>query len=175
MGLSDLITVFKAATLGSLGSLLALLYLWRFEGYSRAVLIIDWMLTFLAIGGSRVVERLLDEWISAAVAPGVPVVIIGAGDTGERVFRALRHDARPACRVIGFLDDDARKHGNLIHGCVILGGCARLPSLLRAHQVRQVLVAINDPPGELLEHVRRCCEPLGVAWKVVTAGIVNTV
>ncbi len=173
LSLSDLTTVFRAVTLGSLGSLLALLYLWRFEGYSRAVLIIDWALTFLAVGGSRVVERLLDEWISAAAARGVPVLIIGAGDTGERVFRYLRHAARPTCRVVGFLDDDARKHGSLIHGCRVLGGRAKLASVLRDHQVRQVLVAVSDPPGALLEEVRCCCEPLGVTWKVVTAGIVN--
>jgi len=173
LSLPDLITVFKAVTLGSLCSLLALLYLWRFEGYSRAVLIIDWALTFMAIGGSRVVERLLDEWIRAAVERGVPVLIMGAGDTGERVCRALRHGARPGCRVVGFLDDDARKHGALIHGCKVLGGRVKLPDVLRAHQVRQVLIAISDPPGALLEDVRRSCEPLGVTWQVVTAGIVN--
>ncbi len=175
LGLSDVITVFKAVTLGSLCSLLALLYLWRFEGYSRAVLVIDWMLTFLAVGGSRVVERLLDEWINAAVQQGVPIVILGAGDTGERVLRYLRRDARPGRRVVGFLDDDIRKHGDLIHGCVVLGGRAKLADLVRTHQVRQVLVAISDPPGELLEHVRRCCEPAGVTWKVVTAGVTDAV
>ena len=173
LGLSDLITVFKAVALGSLASLLALLYLWRFEGYSRAVLIIDWLLTFMAIGGSRVVERLLDEWVHGAAERGVPVLLIGAGDTGERVCRYLQHGARPPCRVVGFLDDDVRKHGNLIHGCRVLGGRASLPAILRAHQARQVLVAISDPPGALLEEVRRACEPLGVTWQVVTAGIVN--
>ena len=175
LGLSDLLTVLKAVTLGSLASLLALLYLWRFEGYSRAVLIIDWMLTFLAIGGSRVVERLLDEWVNAAIERGIPVLILGAGDTGERVLRYLRHDVRPSRRVVGFLDDDAKKHGNLIHGCVVMGGRAKLSHVLQSRQVREVLVAINDPPGELLEYVRRCCEPLGVTWKVVTAGVTNAV
>jgi hypothetical protein len=171
--LPDLITVFKAVTLGSLGSLLALLYLWRFEGYSRSVRIIDWGRTFMAIGGSRVVARLLDGWVRGAAERGVPVLIIGAGDTGERVCRALRHGARPGCRVVGFLDDDAKKHGNRIHGCGVIGGRERLHDILRTHQIREVLVAVGDPPGALLEEVRRCCEPHGVTWQVVTAGIVN--
>jgi UDP-GlcNAc:undecaprenyl-phosphate GlcNAc-1-phosphate transferase len=174
LGLSDIITVFKAVTFGSLLSLLALLYLWRFEGYSRAVLVIDWMLTFLMVGGSRVAERLLDEWINATVEQGVPVLILGAGDTGERVLRYLKHEGKPARRVVGFLDDNARKHGNRIHGCAVLGGRARLPEALQAHRVREVLVAISDPPGELLQHVQRCCEPLGVTWKVVTTGMTQT-
>src|SRR3989338_4714321 len=52
-GLPDLLAVFKAVTLGSLLSAVGLLYLWRFEYYSRAVFIIDWMLT-LQIGRAHV-------------------------------------------------------------------------------------------------------------------------
>ena len=175
LGLSDLLTVFKAVTLGSILSALALLYLWRFEGYSRAVFIIDWMLSFLAIGGSRVAERLLDIWIRSATEEGVPVLIIGAGDTGELVLRYLQYKAGGARRVVGFLDDDPRTHGNLIHGTPVLGGRARLAELIEAHQVKEVLIAISDPPGELLQEIRGSCEPLGIVWKVVTAGVTDAV
>jgi UDP-GlcNAc:undecaprenyl-phosphate GlcNAc-1-phosphate transferase len=172
-GLSDVAALFKASTLGSVATALALLYLWRFEGYSRAVLIIDWMLTFLAVGGSRVVERLLDEWIRASSGARLTTLIIGAGDTGERVLRYLKYEGRQARRVIGFLDDDVRKQGTSIHGCSVLGGRSRLADILAQANVQEVLVAIGDPPGELLQHVRLCCEPLGVTWKAVTAGVMD--
>ena len=175
LGLSDIITVFKAVTLGSLLSSLALLYLWRFEGYSRSVLIIDWTLTFLAIGGARVVERLLDEWIRGAVAQGVPIVIIGAGDTGARVLRLLKDEKRSTCRVVGFLDDDIRKHGNRIYGVPIVGGRTELSNMIKEFRVREVLVAMSDAPGELLQDIQRCCEPHGVTWRVVTAGVTSAV
>ena len=173
LGLSDIITVFKASTLGSLLAAFALLFVWRFQGYSRAALMIDWMLTFLAIGGSRVVERLLDEWIGASSAQGDPVVIIGAGDTGARVLRLLKEEAPPAHRVIGFLDDDVRKHGDRIHGIPVLGGREQLASVIQQAGVREVLVAMTDPSGDLLQHIQRCCEPGGVTWKVVTAVVTN--
>lgn len=174
--LSDLLAVFKAVSLGSILSSIILLYLWRFEGYSRAVLIIDWMLCFLAIGGSRVVERLLDEWISAASnQKSVPVLILGAGETGERVLRSLGHQERGTRRVVGFLDDDWRKQGNQLHQVRILGTRARLAAALAEYDVREVLIAISDPPGDLLQHVQRCCEPRGVGWKVVTAGVTDAV
>jgi len=175
LSLSDVLTVVKAVTIGSTLSALALLYLWRFEGYSRAVLIIDWLVCILAISGSRVVERLLDEWIRASASRPVPVLIVGAGDTGERVLRHLRDERTAPQRVIGFLDDDARKHGNWMHGVSVLGGRNQLARVLDAHQVREVLVAISDPPGDLLQQIRDCCEPRGVSWKVVTAGVMHTV
>jgi len=175
LGLSDIIAVFKAVTFGSILSALALLYLWRFEGYSRAVLVIDWMLTFLVVGGSRVVERLLDEWIGTVRGRGIPVLIIGAGDTGERVLRYLRYETKAGRWAVGFLDDDVRKQWDRIHGVPILGTRAKLPQVLEEHAIREVLIAITDPPGELLQDVRACCESRGVTWKVVTAGVTDIV
>ncbi|OGX41685.1 MAG: hypothetical protein A3C53_04795, partial [Omnitrophica WOR_2 bacterium RIFCSPHIGHO2_02_FULL_68_15] len=169
-GLPDLLAVFKAVTLGSLLSAVGLLYLWRFEYYSRAVFIIDWMLTLLAVGGSRVVERLLDEWIAGASPKKTSVVIIGAGDTGARVVRWVKYEEKTR-HVIGFLDDEVSKQGDRILGVLVLGGRERLPKLLSGSGVCEVFVAISDPPAELLEYVRGCCESRGVAWRVVTAGV----
>ena len=173
LGLSDILAICKAVTLGSILCALTLLYLWRFEGYSRAVFIIDWMLSFFAVAGSRVVERLLDEWIRAAGQRRIPVLIMGAGDTGERVFRYLKYEGGRERRVIGFLDDDPRKFKDRIHGVPVFGSRARLPELISVLRIREVLVAISDPPGELLQYVQRCCEPHGVTWKVVTAGVTD--
>jgi len=173
MGLADIITVFKAVTLGSILSALALLFLWRFEGYSRAVIIIDWMLTFLAVGGSRVVERLLDGWISGVAARGEVALIIGAGDTGARVLRLLKYEGGATRRVVGFLDDDVSKHGNRIHGTPVLGGRGKLPGVLDMYQIRETLVAMSDPPGDLLEYVQACCAPRSITWRVVTAGVTD--
>lgn len=171
LGLSDLIAIGKAVTFGSVLSSMALLYLWRFEGYSRAVLIIDWTLSLLAIGASRLVERLLDEWISRAAARDEAVIILGAGDTGARVLRSLRDEGRTRRRVACFLDDDPRKHGDRILGVSVVGDRTALADLLEAYRASEVWIAISDPSGALLQHVQGCCEPRGIAWRVVTAGI----
>ena len=170
-GAADILVLFKATALGSILSSMTLLFLWRFEGYSRAVLIIDWMLLFLAVGGVRVVERFLDEWIKDRATQARPCLIMGAGDTGARVLESLRYDAGTRYRVIGFLDDDWRKWGSRIQGCPVFGSREELAPLLDRYQVRDVLIAMADPPGQLLEHVKQCCEPRAAAWKVVSAGL----
>ena len=174
LGLADVITVFKAVTLGSVLSTVALVYLWRFEGYSRSVVVIDWMLLLFAVGGSRIVERFLDEWIRNAGGEGIPSLIIGAGDTGVHVLQSLRLGGKEKRRIVGFLDDDLRKQGSRLQGHAVLGTRADLARLLEQHGVREVFIAINDPPGQLLQHVQRCCEPGGVTWKVVTVGVTDT-
>lgn len=174
LGLADLMTIFKAVSYGSIMTLLALLYLWRFEGYSRAVLIIDWMLSFLGIAGARVVERLLDDWIASGKERTTPVLIIGAGDIGERVLRYLRYEEKGQRSVVGFVDDDIRKFGTRIHGVRVLGTRAELETLLNRHTVREVLVAIADPPGGLMQDVQAVCERRGVAWSMASAGVITS-
>jgi UDP-GlcNAc:undecaprenyl-phosphate GlcNAc-1-phosphate transferase len=173
VGLPDFITIFKAITLSSVLSACALLYLWRFQGFSRAVFIIDWMLSILFVGGARVTERLLDEWIHAATGRGSLVLIIGAGDTGARVLRSLRYEGPTRYQVIGFLDDDVTKWGNRIQGAAVLGPRTRLAEVIQAQGVQEVFIAIGDPPGDLLEYVRDRCEANGIVWRVVTAGVTS--
>jgi UDP-GlcNAc:undecaprenyl-phosphate GlcNAc-1-phosphate transferase len=173
--LSDIITIAKAVTLGSFLSSLALLYAWRFAGYSRAVLIIDWMLLFLAMAGSRVAERLFNEWIGSATPPADAVVIIGAGETGERVLKYLKYGGKSSKRIVGFLDDDANKAGMRIHGFRVLGTRQELPMVLQRHGVREILVAISDPPAELVDWIADCARPHGARWQVVTAGLTGAV
>ena len=171
LGLTDVIAIVKAVTLGSILSSATLLFVWRFQGFSRAVLIIDWLLSLFAVGGSRVVERLFDGWIRGARVASIPTLIVGAGDTGARVLRSLRDDPLEPHQVVGFLEDDIALHGLRIHGVPVLGSRTSLPRSIEKYHLREVWIAISDPPGELLRYIQQCCVPAGVRWKVVTAGV----
>ncbi|MBI2495006.1 MAG: hypothetical protein HYW10_00320 [Candidatus Omnitrophica bacterium] len=91
------------------------------------------------------------------------------------MLRFLRLQGRGTRRAVGFLDDDWRKQGNQLHRVRVLGTRERLAAVLAEYGVREVLIAISDPPGDLLQHVRQCCEPRGIAWKMVTADVTDAV
>jgi len=165
-GLTDLINIFRAVLLSSVFCASLLLVLWRFEGYSRAVFIIDGLLLFVAVSGARVTERLLNEWIASSIQGTIPVLIIGAGDTGELLLRGIRQDVSARRRVIGFLDDDESKIGGLIHGVPILGPRENLGRAVQEYGVREVFIAIRRPPPGLLEQVRSYCQENGLLLKV---------
>ncbi|MBI2871162.1 MAG: hypothetical protein HYY14_05565 [Candidatus Omnitrophica bacterium] len=173
VSLSDMIVILKAVALGSVLSALTLLYFWRFEGYSRAIFVIDGMLTFLLVGSARVLERLMDDWIGAAKRGRRAVLILGAGETGVRVLRHLQYERSAQRRVVGFIDDDPRKIGTRIHGSSVIGSRRNLASLITQRGIEEILIAIHDPSGELLEQMRRLCEPSGVSWRVVRAGVTD--
>lgn len=169
ISLPDLTNILKAVLTGSILSALTVLYLWRFEGYSRAVFIIDGILLFLAISGARLVEPMLNEWIHAAIARPTPVAILGAGDTGELLLQQLKLDRAGARRVVGFLDDDLRKRGDRIHGVPILGTRNDLGRVVQAYGIQEILIAIRRPPEPLVRQVQGYCEENGLLWRVASS------
>ncbi len=169
MGVPDLVNILRAVVFSSVLSALVVLYLWRFEGYSRAVFIIDGTLLFLAVSGARLAEPMLNEWISASVHRTRQVLIIGAGDTGEILLKQLKHDRQGKRRVTAFLDDDPLKQGSRIHGIPILGSRRELGRVVKELEVQEVFVAIRRPPDDLIRQVQGYCEENGLLWTVVTS------
>src|SRR5678816_1885811 len=94
---SDLIMFAKAVVLGSVLCLIAFLLLYRFQNFSRAVFIVDGLLLFFGLVGSRLAFRLLREILPLPHATeGRRVLIYGAGDGGEMVLRlSLIHISEP--------------------------------------------------------------------------------
>lgn len=67
------------------------------------------------------------------------LVIYGAGDAGQQTASAMRSD--PAFRVTGFVDDDARLHGQRLDGLPVFHS-STLPEVIHRHGVTDVLLAL---------------------------------
>lgn len=173
LGLHDLTNILKAVVTSSVLSALVVLYLWRFEGYSRAVFIIDGTLLFLAVSGARLVEPMLNEWVHSSAQHPNPVVIVGAGDSGELLLQQIKLDRTGTRRVIGFLDDDLQKRGDRIHGVPILGTRSDLGRIVQAYGVREIFIAIRRPPEDLTRQVQGYCEENGLSWRTVPSLTLN--
>jgi UDP-GlcNAc:undecaprenyl-phosphate GlcNAc-1-phosphate transferase len=126
----DLGTYLKGIALGSVGSVLALVYLSRFEGYSRGVFIINGVFFAVLILGSRLSFRSLAEWSHQYRRTGRRALIYGAGEGGAMAVRELRANQRLDVLVIGFIDDDASKQGRRVAGVPVLGAGRDLANVL---------------------------------------------
>jgi UDP-GlcNAc:undecaprenyl-phosphate GlcNAc-1-phosphate transferase len=159
----------RGITLGTVASVLYLLFTTRFVGLSRAVFVLDWVFLAMLVGASRVSFRLLGEALRAPRVAARPVLVYGAGDGGELVLRELRNNTALAREAVGFIDDDRAKLGTRIHGVSVLGSLYELEALLRAHAVEEVVVASRKIPLERLRRLEGACAAHGVA--VVRASV----
>jgi len=164
--MSDLIVFGKAVVLSSVASLILLLFAFRFEGFSRKVFVIDAVLMFLFLAGSRLAFRLFRQLLPAVTTNnGRRVLIYGAGDAGELLLRELRNNRELQLSPIGFLDDDPAKSGKVIHGLRVFGGNGDLSAVCAQHEVDEVVISSMKMTEERIEEVLRCCSEKEIAVK----------
>jgi UDP-GlcNAc:undecaprenyl-phosphate GlcNAc-1-phosphate transferase len=156
--IDDLIVFGKAVLLSSVASLLAVLFAFRFEGFSRTVFALDGILMLLFLAGSRMAFRLFRQILpSGNGRTGRRVLIYGAGDGGELLLRELLNNRELKLAPIGFLDDDPAKNGKVIHGLRVFGGNGDLGQVCEQQEVDEVVISSSKMPEARIEEVVRCC------------------
>ena len=175
-GLVDLSNVGKAVFTSSALIVVAVLMVHRFQGTSRSVFLIDAVLTFLFIGGLRVAIRLYFGWGSDGVSilfpqfwgstnGGKRLLIIGAGNAGEKVLREIRDNPALKINPVGFVDDDPSKQGKAIHGVPVLGAVGAMNDL--SVDFDEILIAISSAKGPQMRRIVELCESTGLRYRTV--------
>jgi len=164
LGVTELVQVFRSCVVGVAASVIAVLYMHSFEGYSRSVFVFDAFIAPLFLIGVRTTLHGLDEYLSGRQSRGRASVIYGAGRGGALAARELRQNGELGLTPIGFIDDDPAKRRLQIDGLPVLGTLAELPALLarKVSRIGAVIVSIRDLPREQFDELCRVCEPLHI-------------
>jgi len=171
----DFWLIAQATIVSSLLTMATMLFLNRFQGYSRAVFILDGVLTFLLIGGLRMIIRssfILYAKTRKDVSFPIKihfkkVLIIGAGDAGEKILREIIENYQLHYKVIGFVDDDPLKKGKSIHGFRVLCGVDDLEEILGIEEVQEILIAVPSASGDQIRRIVEACQRCAVSYKII--------
>ena len=164
--LDDLIVFAKAVILSSVLSVLAVLFAFRFEGFSRTIFIIDGILMFMFLAGSRMAFRLFRQVLpTPGAGDGRRVLIYGAGDGGELLLRELQNNRALKYSPVGFVDDDPGKYGKVIHGLKVYGGNGDLSAICRQNKDDEVLISSSRMTEDKLQEILGACQAQQIAVK----------
>jgi len=180
----DLLNTIKATTVSSILIVSFILFKSRFIGYSRSVFLIDCCLTILFICGFRLSVRLFFEHfskeqpspidflsvfklLSKRIKNSKNLIIIGAGDCGEKIYREIRDNAFLRYNVVGFLDDSKRKIGRTIHGIPVLGRIDDVTAIIKKVNADEGLIAIPSAQGEQMRRIVTLCNSSGISFKTI--------
>jgi UDP-GlcNAc:undecaprenyl-phosphate GlcNAc-1-phosphate transferase len=155
-GVNDLLVIAKSVMAGAAAAATVVLVTYWFRGPSRAVLLLNMLLLMVFLSASRLSFRMLRELIVGRTnfhPDARPVLIYGAGDGGELIIREILNNPAHRYAPVGFIDDDDRKTGKLIHGYRIFGS-GQLPDLIRAYGVSEVLISSLKVPDSKLDTLR---------------------
>jgi UDP-GlcNAc:undecaprenyl-phosphate GlcNAc-1-phosphate transferase len=158
--IDDLIVFVKAVVLSSIGSVLVVLFAFRFQGFSRTVFLLDGLLMFMFLAGSRLAFRLFRQLLPASNSQdGTRVLIYGAGDGGELLLREILNNRDLKYSPVGFLDDDPAKSGKVIHGLKVLAANGDLTAVCKQLEVDELLISSSKMSEERVQEiVLRCNE-----------------
>jgi FlaA1/EpsC-like NDP-sugar epimerase len=113
--------------------------LYGVEGVPRSVIFINWVLTFAAIVGSRILAQKILTHNRTSKSKKNNVIIYGSGEAGRQLSHALQLSNQ--YNHMAFVDDDQKKNGRLINSIPVFSS-NKIKFLIKKYRVNEVLVAI---------------------------------
>src|SRR3989338_7123454 len=126
--------------------------------FPRSVLVINPLLLILLMGGGRFVYRLWKEQglYGGIRLDGEPVLVLGAGEAAASLAKGLAQSSD--WRLVGFLDDNAERHGRTLNGIRVLGALDSLPGWAERLGVQQVIIAMPSNSHQQRKRAIQLCD-----------------
>ncbi len=155
--------VFRAVFLG-VGVVLILLFLFKIQYISRAVIITFAATEFMALALFRIAVRRYYFYLIATGKYSLKVLVVGTGDRAKDLIEELGRQADWGVKIIGYLDPDPdpERVGREIRGAVVLGTLGDIDKCLKNHVIDEVIVAIPRSMLEDVESIVIACEEEGI-------------
>jgi exopolysaccharide biosynthesis polyprenyl glycosylphosphotransferase len=161
----------SVATIRAVGAglvlLLALVFLLKAHGISRAVVIMFGGLDCVVLIAARMARVWAFRWALARGEKHRRVLIMGTGSRAQRLAGKLSHRSEWGIDIVGFLDSDPTVVGKTIRGARVLGTFDEISSVLRDHVVDEVVLAIPRGMIGIAEKAVRACEEEGVKVRLM--------
>ena len=122
-----------------------IIFLGAVEGIPRSIVLLNWTLSILVIGGLRLLARWLlskERLLQNIKKSGIKhknVLIYGAGDAGIQLMGGLEHSSE--YKPVGFIDDSKEVQGRNISGMDIYS-FSDVKSLIKRLEVEEILIAL---------------------------------
>jgi len=175
-GIYDLENLIKACVISSGIIVFILVLKVRFVGFPRSVFVIDLMLTFLFLSGARMGIRLLLNsgnrrspflFLRKKDESRERVLIVGAGDAGEKLIREIKDNEGLKYDVAGIIDDDRRKRKQTIHGVSVLGSVDDVKKISEKEEIDEIIIAISAASAGEMRRIVGLCEATCIPCKTI--------
>lgn len=129
--------------------------------------VLDFILTLFLISNIRFLPRFLMEKKSTAQKDTTKkrTLIYGAGQLGSSVLRGFIQP-NSYYDVVGFIDDDEKKHGLKIHNVAVLGTSNELEKIVKKYHVDELIVGFSDVSSSFLRNLIKVCREMSIFCRI---------
>ncbi len=139
-----------------------------------SVAIMDTLLAFGGVLAIRVFRRVVFERYERGLHAhdgsghaAKRVLLVGAGRAGNLAAKEIQDRVDLGLSIVGFVDDDAEKHGSVMQGVRVLGATADLPSLVADLEIDHVIITIAQATREQLRRIVEVCESIPIKMRII--------
>lgn len=161
----DLKNIFGGVLCGTIAFYGLVMWGLQLSSYPRSIFIVDSILLVGFLVGIRLAVRIFEK--RKILKKTKRVLIIGAGDAGEKIVREMQTNSTVSYRPIGFIDDDLSKLGQRIHGVKVLGSRQDLSQIIDSYYPEEVLVALPGTNPANFRAIITALEPFNVPIKTL--------
>lgn len=125
---------------------------------------IYFLLLTMCVGGSRFFYRMLrlikNQHSIAQKQQRQPerVMIIGAGEAGEKIYREIYSSQHIFKEVVCFIDDEKAKQGRNIHDVIVYGGRDKIVEACKKYKIDEILVAMPSVERNEIADILNICK-----------------
>ncbi|MFD2232702.1 polysaccharide biosynthesis protein [Phaeospirillum tilakii] len=167
---NDMVGLVRAATLTVTAFTVLLFLVNRLQTLPRSVLIINWLVLLILLGGPRFIYRNFKDRRQArrfANPDAVPALLVGAGDEAELFIRATR-SAVAEYRAVGVVSPRGARVGRNIHGIEVLGAIDELAEVVaelrrRGQAPQRLIITDHGLDGATVRALLDEADRLGLA------------
>lgn len=167
---NDMVGLVRAATLTVTAFTVLLFLVNRLQTLPRSVLIINWLVLLILLGGPRFIYRNFKDRRQArrfANPDAVPALLVGAGDEAELFIRATR-SAVAEYRAVGVVSSRGARVGRNIHGIEVLGAIDELAEVVaelrrRGQAPQRLIITDHGLDGATVRALLDEADRLGLA------------
>ena len=155
----DLYRLFEALLLGELLSVVALVGVERFAGYSRAVFALDAVISSLLVMFARQSSLIFRDFVRRLQKSHEPVHKVFVLGTSQRAEVVLRFLGSYQIKCLGLIDlNHGSDLGRQVWGVRVVGHLEDLPRLAKQQGVQEIVLPENEPTSDSEEHVWSVCQ-----------------
>jgi len=167
VSISDLLRLVVSNSAASFVALIVLLV--AKVAVPRSVYCLDLLLMLCLTAGMRVTVRLFAETArrKSFSERRTRALIYGAGDAGVALLRDVRQNPTLGYDICGFVDDDPRKVGLVLHGVKVVATGAELVKATQKYAIEVALIAIPSCSGAQMKQILEQCATAGLRSKTI--------
>jgi exopolysaccharide biosynthesis polyprenyl glycosylphosphotransferase len=158
--LDELYRIFAATSIGTIVTIAVTTFLFknsRLElDFPRVMVVYAWMLTVVLVSVGRSLLSMVRSQLRKRGLWTDRLLIVGTGDVGRMILQKVRQMPSLGYRVVGFVDGESTP-GQQIMEIPVLGGVDDLPTLIREHEIEEVIIGRPElSHQEMLTIISRC-------------------